>query len=178
MHKNLLKKFYYIDNFDKGHLEKINKNVSIIYRNYNEDLQIEKLKKVRNFCKKKGLKIYLANNLKLAKILKFDGLYIPSYNKSAFNKENLRKKFLFLGSAHNKNEIIIKKNQQVDYIFISPLFNTKDKKGLGIIKFNNLTKFDSNNFVALGGINKENLQMLKQLNICGYAGITYIKNFA
>ena len=177
MHKNLLKKFFNIDNFDKGHLEKINKNVSIIYRNYNEDLQIEKLKKVRNFCKKKGLKIYLANNLKLAKILKFM-IYIPSYNKSAFNKENLRKNFLFLGSAHNKNEIIIKKNQQVDYIFISPLFNTKDKKGLGIIKFNNLTKFDSNNFVALGGINKENLQMLKQLNICGYAGITYIKNFA
>ena len=42
-----------------------------------------------------------------------------------------------MGSAHNIHEIRQKEKQNVELIFISPLFRTKNyKKGLGVIKYN------------------------------------------
>ena len=34
------------------------------------------------FCKRKGIKLYLSNNIQLAIKLGFDGAYIPAFNKS------------------------------------------------------------------------------------------------
>ena len=52
----------------------------------------------------------------------------------------MKKKFLILGSAHNLFEVRMKEKQNVDLIFLSPLFKTKDyTKGLGVIKFNLLS---------------------------------------
>ena len=36
---------------------------------------------LKNYCKKKSLKFYLSNNIKLAIKLRLDGAYIPSFNK-------------------------------------------------------------------------------------------------
>ena len=44
------------------------------------------------------------------------------------------KKFQIIGSAHNQNEINIKKKQRVKEIFISPIFKYKSKAPLGIHK--------------------------------------------
>ena len=176
MHKSLYKKFYYISNFDKEHIEKINKDICLIYRNYKEDLNIKNLKNLRNFCKTRGFKIFLANNLKLARSLYFDGVYLPSFNNERVLKENLKKNFIILGSAHNIKEIKIKQRQFVDYIFVSPLFNTKNKKGLGISKFRYLIHDRINNYIALGGIKNNNLNQLNHLNICGYAGISFVES--
>ena len=47
-----------------------------------------------------------------------------------------------MGSAHNINQIKQKEKQNVDLIFLSPLFKTKNyKNGLGVIKFNLLSNF-------------------------------------
>ena len=81
MHLSTYKIFYFINDFNKDHIIKLKKNISLIYRNYNEKLNLQYLKEIRDFCKSKGLKIYLANNLKVAVKLKFDGIYIPSFNK-------------------------------------------------------------------------------------------------
>ena len=89
----------------------------------------------------------------------------------------IKNNFLILGSAHNIQEILIKINQKIDIIFVSSLFeNTKKKKYLGIVKFNLLQKNFDKKFVALGGINKKNKNMLKLLKIYGFAAITYFNN--
>ena len=88
----------------------------------------------------------------------------------------MKKKFLILGSAHNANEIKIKEKQFVEYLFISPLFDTKQKKGLDIIKFNKLSKLTKTKIIALGGINKNNLNKLKLLKIYGFGSINFIKD--
>ena len=103
-------------------------------------------------------------------------MYLPSFNNERFRKENLKKNFIVLGSAHNIKEIIIKQKQFVDYIFVSPLFNTKDKKGLGVSKFSHLIHDKINNYIALGGIKNNNLNQLSQLNISGYAGISFVES--
>ena len=83
--------------------------------------------------------------------MNFDGVYIPSFNKLPikYNK-GIKKNFSILGSAHCIKEILIKKNQKIDMIFISPLFkNKKNRNLLGVIKFNLMTKIFKDKFIAL-----------------------------
>ena len=87
----------------------------------------------------------------------------------------IKKKFTTLGSAHNIEDLITKKKQKIDIIFISPLFKTrKNKNYLGIVKFNLITRNNKNKIIALGGINASNKNMLSLLNINGYAAISYL----
>jgi len=129
------------------------------------------------FCKANNRKLFIANNLKLALNLNLDGVYIPSFNQDLnYCKYNLKKKFLILGSAHNIFEIRIKEKQNVEVIFLSPLFKTKDyKKSLDIIKFNILSQNTNKKVIALGGINKKNINKLKIANAYGFSGISYFK---
>ena len=110
--------------------------------------------------------------------LNLDGIYIPSFNKSMvqniYSKTN---KFSIIGSAHNIKEIREKEKQGVNRIFISPLFNTKKKIGLEIVKFNNLSKYTKKKTIALGGINVSNIKKLKLTKIVGFASISYIDDF-
>ena len=176
MHYNLNTKYYFINNFDTNNIDKQDQQTTIIYRNYTSE-KIDKFKflRLKNFCKKKGLKLYLSNNIKLALKLKLDGAYIPSFNKK-FNHLNYKydKNFKIIGSAHNLKEIKIKELQKVEAIFISSLFK-KNKNFLGINRFKNLSGLTKKRIIALGGINKENIKLLNLLNKSGFAGISYFE---
>ncbi len=116
--------------------------------------------------------------MKLAINNGFDGVYIPSFNKSlGLRKYNLKKDFLIMGSAHNKFEMYTKHKQGVGIIFISPLFKTKNYvSALGVIKFNLLTLLTNKKIIALGGINRRNIKKLKITNASGFSGISYFLN--
>ena len=131
--------------------------------------------KIKNYCKNKGIKFFLSNNIKLSIKLNLNGAYIPSYNKSFKHLSYLfKKEFELIGSAHNLKEIRIKELQQVKSIFLSSLFK-KNKNYLGINKFNTKTKFTKKKIIALGGISKENLKKLKLLKCDGFSGISYFE---
>lgn len=121
-----------------------------------------------------GFKVYLSNNSKLAINLKFDGLYIPAFNKKKIYHKINKKNFCVLGSAHNHREIKEKLMQNADYIFLSPLFTTKGKKQLGINKFKILSKYINKKLIALGGISEKNMKKLNILKVSGFASISYI----
>ena len=73
-------------------------------------------------------------------------------------------------------EIRIKIQQGCNKIFISPIFKNKNsRKALGIIKLNLITNNQNGNFIALGGINQKNINMLKMTKIIGVAAISWIK---
>ena len=175
MHINNLEFFTYVDSLNQENIIKLDKKVQIILRNYNKDFKNQELKKFVSFCKKNKRKVYLSNNFKIAKHLGFDGVYVPSFNKLLQDfKQGTKKKFVTLGSAHNFKDLIIKKKQKIDTIFLSPLFkNKKNKNHLGIIKFSLISKNSNNKIIALGGINENNKNMLSLLNISGYAAISY-----
>ena len=107
--------------------------------------------------------------------MNLDGVYIPSFNKN-FNHLNysFSKNFKILGSAHNIKEIKIKELQKVEHIFLSSLFK-KNKNYLGLNKFKLLSKFTKKKIVALGGISKQNLKVLKLLNRPEFAGISFFE---
>ena len=178
MHKNLPKYYYFIDKFQKDDIKNINKNIAIIYRNYTKKIDIELIQNIKNNLRKRRIKFFLANNIKLAIKLNLDGVYIPSFNKDLkINSYSKKKRFLIIGSAHNLKEIKIKEKQGVQIIFVSPLFKTnKANKFLGPIKFNILSKMTKKKVVALGGINQNNIRKLFLLNAYGFASISFLKN--
>tara|TARA_Y100001958_G_scaffold95200_1_gene65227 strand:- start:3633 stop:4172 length:540 start_codon:yes stop_codon:yes gene_type:complete len=178
MHNKISNTFTFISTFNKEKILNLNKDVGIIFRNYNQKLDKGMLIKLRNFCKKNQRKVYLSNNMKLAINNGFDGAYIPSFNKSlGLKKYSLKKDFLIMGSAHNKFEIYTKYKQGVDMIFISPLFKTKSyTSALGVIKFNLLTRLSNKKIIALGGISERNIKKLKITNASGFSGISYFLN--
>ena len=131
--------------------------------------------KIKNYCKKKGIKFYLSNNIQIAIKLNLDGAYIPSFNKNTKHLAfSFKKNFKIVGSAHNLREIKIKETQKVDKIFLSSLFK-KNKNYLGINKFKLLSQLTQKEVVVLGGISKKNLKKLKILKQSKFAGISFFE---
>ncbi len=149
---------------------------SIIYRS-NIKENIDKLKKFRFNCKLKKIPFFVANNIKLLKILKADGLYISAYNKK-LNHNYLNKSYKIIGSAHNVREVNLKKKQNCSHIFLSRIFETSypNKKGyLGVVKFNLFCKLVKTKLVPLGGIKQNNLLNLRNVNCEAIAMSSLIK---
>ena len=172
----MVRKYYFINKFETNNIDKQDKQTVIIYRNYSSKIMKEELiLKIRNYCKKKGIKFYLSNNIKLAIKLNLDGVYIPSFNKSTKHlAHSFKKDFNIVGSAHNLREIRIKENQNVKKIFLSSLFK-KNKNYLGINRFKVLAKLTKKNIVSLGGISRHNTKKLSLINQSDFAGISYFE---
>ena len=172
----MIRKYYFINKFDTNNIDKQDKQTIIIFRNYSLKSQNEELIiKIKKYCKKKSLKFYLSNNIRLAIKLNLDGAYIPSFNKNFKHLAySLKKNFKIIGSAHNLREIRNKELQNVQTIFVSSLFK-KNKNYLGIYKFKLLSKFTNKKIVALGGISKKNKRKLALLNQSDFAGISFFE---
>ena len=175
MHKINYEKYYFISEYDTNLIKHQDKKTNIIFRNYNKKIDIDKLKILRNLCKKKKCLFFLSNNVKIAIKLKLDGVYLPSFNKN-FNHlaYSFEKKFIILGSAHSLKELNLKKIQRVRFFFISSLFK-KNKNYLGVYRFKLFENFTRKNLIALGGITEDNIKKLRLLNISGYAAISYFQ---
>ena len=169
--------YHFIDDLKEKDIEYLPKNIALIYRNYQKKPSKLLITKIKNYCQKRRIKFYLANDYKMAVNLNLDGVYLPSFNKQIiFNIFSKRKNFLVLGSAHNIQEIITKQKQGCKLIFLAPIFKVNKKKHfLGINKFNQLSTNKKINFVALGGINNLNIRKINLLNCYGFAGISWVK---
>ena len=175
MHIYNSRKYYFINKFDTKNIDKQTFNTGIIYRNYDSEDSLKTVIKLKNYCKKKGYKFFLSNNVKLSINLNLDGAYIPSFNKSINHLSYSKSKnFLLLGSAHNNKEIKIKEIQGVRILFLSSIFK-KNKNYLGLNKFRLLSKLTNKKVIALGGITSGNLKKLNLINCKGFAGISYFQ---
>ena len=172
----MINKYYFINKFETNNIDKQDKQTVIIYRNYSSKIiNKETILKIKKYCKRKGIKFYLSNNIKLAINLDLDGAYIPSFNKDTKHLAySIKKDFNIIGSAHNLKEIRIKENQNVRKIVLSSLFK-KNKNFLGINKFKLLAHQTSKKIIVLGGISKENIKNLKLLNNPDFAGISFFE---
>ena len=172
----MVSKYYFINKFDTNNINKQDKQTVIIYRNYSVSKIDENLiLKIKKHCKKRKIKFYLSNNIKLAIKLNLDGAYIPSFNKNTNHLAySFKKSFNLVGSAHNLKEIRIKEKQGINKIFLSSLFK-RNKNFLGINKFKLLSDMTKISVVALGGISKRNLKKIGLLYSLDFAGISYFE---
>ena len=170
-----MNRYYFIKKFDQSHIDKQDKKTIIIFRNYDQDIDEKLILTIKNYCKKKGNKFLISNNIKLAIKLNLDGAYIPSFNNDKKHLSySFKKNFIILGSAHNLYEIRTKESQNVKAIFLSSIFK-KNKNFLGINRFKLLSHLSKKPLIALGGVSNNNLKKLNLINCCGFAGISFFK---
>ena len=175
MHNKISNKYYFINKFDQNHIYKQDKETTIIYRNYGQEIDEKLILRLKNYCKKKGNKFLLSNNIKLAIKLDLDGAYIPSFNKDKKHLSySLKKNFIIFGSAHNIYEMRTKELQNVKRIFLSSIFK-KNKNFLGLNKFKLLSLLSKKPLIALGGISNNNMKKLNLTNCLGFAGISFFE---
>tara|TARA_B100000963_G_C22368903_1_gene554946 strand:+ start:53 stop:571 length:519 start_codon:yes stop_codon:yes gene_type:complete len=172
----MIRKYYFINKFDTNIIDKQDKQTCIIYRNYSQKIIDQGLLlKIKKYCKRKTIKFYLSNDIRLAIKLNLDGVYIPSFNNNLNHLAfTFKKNFKIIGSAHNLKEIRIKENQNVEKIVLSSLFK-KNKNYLGINKFKLLSKLTKKTVIVLGGVSKDNINKLKLINKSDFAGISYFE---
>ena len=128
---------------------------------------------VRNFCKVNKIKFYISNNVNLAKLVKADGIHLPSGYKRKVH--NLHKKMEIIGTVHCHNDYFIKMNQMCKSVFLSPIFFNKKyskNKILGPVRFNLITKFWKIKVNALGGIKLNNIKRIGVARLSGVGGIS------
>ena len=170
------KKYHFISSFNINLLDKYNDKIGIIYRNHQiKKYNTTEILKIKKILKKKKIKFFISNNVKLAIKLDLDGAYISSFNKSFTHLSySFKKKFNIIGSAHNLKQIRIKELQKAQLIFISSIFK-KNKNYLGLNKFKIISNYTQKKIIALGGIKKENLKSLKKTFVYGFAGISFFE---
>ena len=97
------KYFLFADNTTELNVDaiKIKDKFVLIYRNTGKNNNFDKLKKLREDCKKKYIKFYVANDTRLYSRLRADGLYISAFNKDLRLKSFNSSKSKNIGSAHN-----------------------------------------------------------------------------
>ena len=175
MHNKILNRYYFINKFDQSHIDKLGKEVTIIFRDYKHKIDQNLILKLKNYCKKRGNSFLLSNNIKLAIKLNLDGIYIPAFNKDKGHiSYSFKKNFIILGSAHNVYEIRTKELQKVKLIFLSSIFK-KNKNYLGFYKFKLLSLLTKRSLIALGGVSNNNLKKLSLTNCSGFAGISFFE---
>ena len=175
MHNKTLNKYYFIKNFNQSHIDKQDKKTIIIFRNYDQEINNKLILTIKNYCKKKGNKFLISNNIKLAIKLDLDGAYIPSFNKDKKHLSySVKKNFIILGSAHNIFEMRTKELQGVNAIFLSSIFK-KNKNYLGMNKFKSFSLLSKKPLIALGGISNNNLKKLNLTDCVGFAGISFFE---
>tara|TARA_B100000780_G_C20809256_1_gene321486 strand:- start:31 stop:558 length:528 start_codon:yes stop_codon:yes gene_type:complete len=175
MHNELPNKYYFINKFDTNYIDKQDRHTALIYRNYTNKTEKHLILKIQKYCRKRGNKFLLSNNIELAIHLNLDGAYIPSFNKNFKHLSySYRKNFITIGSAHNLKEIKIKERQKVQAIFLSSIFK-KNKNFLGVNKFRLLTLLTKKKIIALGGISKTNIKKLNLISCFGFAGISFFE---
>ncbi len=176
MHKYLPNLFIFLDQYNNQIFKNNNKNIGVIYRNYNDPKRETELIKIAKACKKKRYQLFVSNDIKLALKVSADGIYIPSFNKTKKFLNLEKKNLTILGSAHNQKEIWEKISQKCRAIFLSPIFYVeKSLNFLNVYKFNYLSRSSKANILALGGITEHNVHKLKLLHIKGFGGISIFK---
>ncbi len=178
----VLKNKYYliierIKDINLSNIKKNNKFI-IIYRSNEIYDNLDELIKFRKECFCRKIKFYVANNFKLCVLLKADGIYLSSYNKSFKPLNILKQNFDIIGSAHNFREVFEKLKQGCKLVLFSKLFvvnYSQNSPYIGLVKYNKFINHFNKNLIPLGGINLKNLNKLNLINSEGFALLSEVK---
>ena len=149
---------------------------------YNERIitanNLIEIKKIKNFCKKNHLSLFILNDFKLAHKIKAEGICLSGDNRS-IKRGKLENKLIIIGSAHNQIEYFYKNKQFCNTIILSPIFyNIKysPHKILYLRKFNLITLNWKNEICALGGINDSNFKLINLTKSNSIAFSSFVAN--
>lgn len=118
---------------------------------------------VSKFAKKHAICFFIKDNIKLAKQLNAQGIFLTNKNKILRSNIKETTRLEVIGSAHNQREYYIKQKQNCSTVMLSPIFYNKKyspNKILYVPRFNLITLNWKTRIAALGGINFKNLKLV------------------
>ena len=105
--------------------------------------------------------------------VKADGVHIGENDMPETTVRKIAGRSLIIGKTiHNTNEIKKAKQKIIDYISIGPVFPTETKpklKPLGIEKAKDILRLAKKPAFVIGGINLNNINILKKQGVCNIA---------
>jgi thiamine monophosphate synthase len=151
----------------KNKIKKSKPNLILNFKIFEESSLIL-AKNIIIFCKNHNIPFYILNDVKIAKQLNANGIFISATNRKIGLSLFSNIKFELIGSAHNQFEYFIKQKQNCKTIMLSPIFyNNKYSQNqiLNPIKFNLISLNWKTEICALGGISNENIKKIKSTKV-------------
>jgi len=127
-------------------------------------------------CRRRGLRLLIANDPALAAKLRADGLHLP---QSLAWRATARRWVLARGgilsvAAHDRRALRAAAHLGADGILLSPVFPTLSHPGgkvLGALRFANLCRSEQVAIYALGGVTVQSAKHLRRTRAAGLAAI-------
>ena len=149
------------------------KDIIVIIRDYHLDNRKDYAYQVANVCRKYHVAFLIANDVHLAYSLNASGVHLPEYN--AQQSLMYRKRFpnkIISTSVHSVRQAHKIRKMPIDFCFISPVFNSGNKKGKGTLLIRNIISHSTIKVYLLGGINNKNIALINKIESLGIAGIS------
>lgn len=139
---------------------------------------LERAIKLRELTKRYGVSLIINDRVDIALLCDADGVHVGQSDIAAKDVRRLVGEDKIVGvSARSVEEAKTAKEDGADYIGIGAMFATStklDAKSVSLETVENIKNNVDIPFVLIGGINLENLDMLKKLDSDGYAIVSSI----
>ena len=137
-------------------------------------------KKVKEICSKYNVPLIINDRIDIALAIDADGVHIGQSDMPIKIARKLIGNDKILGiSAHNLEEATDAEENGADYLGVGAIFSTSTKKDANDVSIDTLKEISSNvdiPTVAIGGINLDNVEKLKDTNISGISVVSAIMN--
>lgn len=153
--------------------------VQLREKNLNINDFIQEAKEIKDLCHHYHVPLIINDDLEVAKVVDADGIHI---GQDDIDIEIVKKEFpeKIIGvTAHNLKEAKLAKENGATYLGMGAIFSTHTKKDTSPLAINELKDIISKvdiPIVAIGGINKHNIKLLKDTGIDGVAVVSAIFN--
>lgn len=136
--------------------------------------------KVKEICSKYNVPLIINDRIDIALAIDADGVHIGQSDMPIKIARKLIGNDKILGiSAHNLEEATDAEENGADYLGVGAIFSTSTKKDANDVSIDTLKEITSNvdiPTVAIGGINLDNIEKLKDTHISGISVVSAIMN--
>ena len=152
----------------------------IQYRDKTADTpeMLENAIKIRKITEKSDTIFIVNDNVEVALKSNADGVHVGQKDEKYENVRKLLPDKIIGVSAENMKQSVIADNVGADYLGVGPIFSTATKPDaappIGIKKLAEIVKAISAPVVAIGGINRDNLESVLEAGVNGVAIISAI----
>lgn len=147
-------------------------------KNLDFDEFLKRAINLKKLCTKYDVPLIINDNVDIAIKSNADGVHVGQTDMNAKNVRELIGKNMILGvSAQTCDQAVKAEKAGADYLGVGAVFSTSTKNNASVISMEevkNITKSVNIPICAIGGINKENILMLKGSGVDGVSLISAI----
>ncbi len=144
----------------------------------NDEEFIKKAFKIKEVCKKYNIPLFINDNVKIVIKCNSEGVHIGQSDMNVVEVRKLVGDEMIIGvSATNLEEALIAEEQGADYLGVGTMFTTNVKDDAIAVSIDELTEICNRVSIpvcAIGGINLENMEELKNSGVDGFAIVSAI----